>query len=70
MSRGRYLSLEEARKSGQLDRFAAEHYRTGDGAKFGLLLNAMAAGKPSEEAGTSGEVPSADCSGTPPRQDK
>lgn len=70
MSRGRYLSLEEARKSGQLERFAAEHYRTGNGDKFAALLDAMAAGKPSAKAGTSGEAASEDCDGTPPRQDK
>jgi len=70
MSRGRYLSLEEARKSGQLERFAAEHYKTGDAAKFDALTKAMASGKPTEEAGTSTAVGSANCNETPPRQDK
>ena len=30
MSRGKYLSLSEARKKGQLDRFAKEHPAIGD----------------------------------------
>ena len=30
MSRGRYLSLEEARKKGNLDRFAKEHPSEGN----------------------------------------
>jgi hypothetical protein len=30
MARGKYLSLEEARKSGELDQFCKEHPSTGD----------------------------------------
>ena len=45
MSRGKYLSLEEARKAKQLDRFAKEHPSEGDEPKFNRLLNAMALGK-------------------------
>jgi hypothetical protein len=42
MSRGKYLSLEEARKKGQLKQFAKEHPSTGDEEKFDALLGAMA----------------------------
>jgi hypothetical protein len=45
MSRGKYLSLEEARKKGQLDRFAKEHPSEGDKDKFDRLFKAMAAGE-------------------------
>jgi hypothetical protein len=48
MSRGKYLSLEEARKSGKLDRFAKEHPSEGDRKRFDLLLNEMS--KTIEEA--------------------
>ena len=48
MARGRYLSLEEARKSGTLDRFAKEHQIQDphpDGKKrFEAVLDAMARG--------------------------
>ncbi len=46
MSRGKYLSLEEARKLKQLDRFCKEHPSTADEAAFDELLDAMAKGKP------------------------
>ena len=42
MSRGKYLSLEEARKSGKLDRFAREHPSEGDRKRFNRLLEEMA----------------------------
>lgn len=47
MSRGKYLSLEEARKKGQLEQFAKEHpsQETREG-RFDDLLKAMAKGKP------------------------
>ena len=49
MSRGKYLSLEEARKSGKLmKRFAKEHPSTGDEEQFDRLLKRMAKGKPKE----------------------
>ena len=70
MSRGRYLSLEEARNSGDLNRFAAEHPVTGDGDALASLIGAMAAGKPPATAGTSGAARSEDCSGTPSHPDK
>lgn len=41
MSRGKYLSLEEARKSGKLDRFAKEHPSEGDRRRFNRLLDEM-----------------------------
>lgn len=47
MSRGKYLSLEEARKSGKLDRFAKEHLSEGDRTMFFRLVDSIA-----EEAGT------------------
>jgi hypothetical protein len=46
MSRGKYLSLEEARKTGQIDRFCKEHPASGDEEKFDALLGAIAKGKP------------------------
>jgi hypothetical protein len=48
MSRGKYLSLEEARKSGKLDRFAKEHPSEGDRKRFDHLLDEMS--KTTEEA--------------------
>jgi len=45
MSRGKYLSLEEARKMGKLKQFAKEHPVEGDGDKFDQMLEAMAKGK-------------------------
>lgn len=35
MSRGKHLSLKEARKAGKLDQFANEHPSTGDLGQFG-----------------------------------
>ncbi len=46
MARGKYLSLEEARKSGKLDRFCKEHPSEGDEELFDRLLDAMAHGEP------------------------
>jgi hypothetical protein len=48
MSRGKYLSLEEARKTGKLDRFAKEHPSDGDRERFDRLLGEMS--KTIEEA--------------------
>jgi hypothetical protein len=44
MSRGRYISLEEARKSGALDRFVKEHPSEADRDRFARLLDAMSRG--------------------------
>ncbi len=42
MSRGKYLSLEEARKLGKLDQFCKEHPSQADAGRFERLLDAMA----------------------------
>ena len=60
MSRGKYLSLEEARKLKRLPRFAKEHPSEGDGKKFDELFRAMAGGKPPAKRRTSKPVASAD----------
>jgi hypothetical protein len=62
MSRGKYLSLEEARNSGQLDRFCKEHPSEAERERFFRLLDAMAIGAledketspPDRAAGSSG----------------
>jgi hypothetical protein len=43
MSRGKYLSLEEARRTG-LDRFCKEHPSEADRDRFKRLLDAMSQG--------------------------
>jgi hypothetical protein len=54
MSRGKYLSLEEARKKkGGLDRFSKEHPSEGDERQFDRTLWAMAGRKPKAIARTS-----------------
>ena len=45
MSRGKHLSLEEARKKGLLDQFAKEHPTETDADRFERLLKGMASGK-------------------------
>lgn len=42
MSRGKYLSLEEAQKLSDVDRFAEEHPSQGDAKLFDNLLDEMA----------------------------
>ena len=42
MAIGKYLSFEEARKKGKLDRFAKEHPSKGSRSVFDKLFNAMA----------------------------
>ena len=44
MSIGKYLSLEEARKKGLLDRFSKEHPSKGDKKVFDKLFGRMANG--------------------------
>ena len=46
MARGKYLSLEEARRMGRLDRFCKEHPSVGDRDRFERLMDAMAHGGP------------------------
>lgn len=50
MSRGKYLSLDEARRKKQLDRFGKEHPSKGEEKKFDALLEAMAKPKSLKEA--------------------
>lgn len=58
MSRGKYLSLEEARNSDKLAQFAKEHPSEGDADMFDRALIAIARenptseGKPKKEKGT------------------
>lgn len=49
MARGKYLSLEEARKMKRLDRFAKEHPSEGDEKEFDELFERMARPKKPEE---------------------
>ncbi len=46
MSRGKHLSLEEARKKGLLDQFVKEHPNETDAERFERLLEAMATREP------------------------
>lgn len=47
MSRGKYLSLEEARNSGKIAQFATEHPSTADKEQFEGLLSSMCEAKDS-----------------------
>jgi hypothetical protein len=49
MSRGKYLSLEEARESGDFKRFCDEHPSQADRDRFLALLQAMSQGALEEE---------------------
>lgn len=66
MARGKYLSLEEARKkSGGLARFAKEHPSEGDESMFDRVMRLIArGGKPEAKDQTSSEAASEDCTGT------
>lgn len=72
MARGKYLSLEEARKAGQLDQFAKEHpiedVHPQARSRFKRLLEAAAKGF-LEGEGTSDRAASKGYSGTRTRQD-
>lgn len=46
MSRGKYLSLEEARKHGKIDQFIKEHDSKADKKSFNSLLDKMTRRKP------------------------
>ena len=63
MSRGHYLSLEDARNVGQIDRFCKEHQTEGDKVRFERLLLAVAK-MPPEADQTSDQDASAYCSDT------
>ena len=67
MAQGKYLSLEEARKLGQLDQFAKKHSSQAD-ERFWPLMDAAAKGL-LEGEGTSDPGVSEGCSGTQTRQD-
>lgn len=62
MSTGKHISLEEARKSGQIDRFIKEHPSKAD-ERFRPLLDAMTTKKQSG-SGTSTPGSSDSCNGT------
>lgn len=55
MSRGKHLSLEEARKADQLDQFAKEHPSTGDEVAFDEMLNRMVCASGSSASRTEAE---------------
>ncbi len=63
MSRGKFLSLEEARQSGEFKRFCEEHPSEADRKRFLALLTAMSQGA-LEEEGTSPQDASEDSIGT------
>lgn len=67
MSRGKYLSLEEARNEGKLEQFAKEHPSEADSARFKSLLEAMSKGV-LEGRGTSSAGGGEGSSGTQTRQ--
>lgn len=71
MARGKYLSLEEARKKGQLDRFCKEHPSKGNWDVFDQTFDAMAGPKAkssSRAERTSSRARGAGCSGTQTRR--
>lgn len=63
MSIGKHISLEEARKHGQIDRFIKEHPSKTDRGVFNRLLDAMTTRRPAKPE-TSGPGSSGSCSGT------
>ena len=71
MARGKYLSLEEARKGATkgatITRFCKEHPSEGDGELFARLLDAMAKSSPEEDQ-TSTRAASEGYSGTRTRR--
>jgi hypothetical protein len=67
MSRGKYLSLEEARQSGAFKRFCKEHPSQADRKRFLKLLTVMSQGALEGEE-TSGRGRAANSSGTRTRR--
>jgi hypothetical protein len=67
MSHGKYLSLEEARKSGDLNRFGKEHPSEANRERFERLLEAMSRGV-LEDAETSKQDRRAGSNGTQTRR--
>ena len=68
MSRGKYLSLEEARQTGQIDQFCKDHPSVADRDRFERLLDLMSRGALKGEE-TSKPAPSARSTGTRTRRD-
>lgn len=68
MSRGKYLSLEEARQSGDFKQFCKEHPAKADRDRFLSLLTAMSRGALEEEE-TSRQDPAGDSTGTRTQRD-
>lgn len=69
MARGKYLSLEEARRKGLLDRFCKEHQSAGDKDVFDDILDGLIK-NPSEASGISSQEKRVRSSGTRTRQDR
>ena len=67
MARGKYLSLEEARKMDALDQFAKEHPSKADADRFEALLDNMTKGS-AKGGRTSARAASEGYSGTRTRQ--
>lgn len=67
MSRGKFLSLEEARESGDFKQFCKEHPEPAERERFLKLLSAMSQGV-LEEEGTSQPRHAEGSSGTRTRQ--
>ena len=63
MSRGKYLSLEEARQSGQLDQFAKEHPLENKDGKFEKVIGHIVKGSQKDRQ-ASAQDSSGDCSDT------
>ncbi len=67
MSRGKYLSLEEARKTGKFKQFIKEHPSEADAGRFQALLDSMTKGS-AKDGRTSTQGTSGGYSGTRTRQ--
>ena len=67
MSRGKYLSLEEARHNGNLNQFCKEHLSKAERQRFLALLDLMSQGA-LEAEGTSQPVASEGSTGTRTRR--
>ena len=65
MSIGKYISLEEARKTGQLDRFIKEHPSKGNKELFNKLLDAATKTEAEPETSTPGSSGSCNETQTP-----
>ena len=73
MARGKYLSLEEARKDGTIKRFCKEHPSVGNRNQFDRLFDAMAHGgqptsRMTKRRKRRSQCPAEDCMAADPRQ--